>query len=125
MDATWLPVERIPTAGLTGIFTDIDDTLTTAGKLPAEVYAALEREAERRHRVFGAVLRLASVRHDVRHGDIRQRRRRRHAESGRDKRDLHECCRAEARRHAFCLHFYNDHGGKTGYCMALTPGGSQ
>ena len=70
------------------------------------VYVALEREAERRHRVFGAVLRLASVRHDVRHGDIRQRRRRRHAESGRDKRALHECCHAEARCHTFCLHFY-------------------
>lgn len=42
-DRSWLPVERINSSGLRGIFTDIDDTLTTGGKLPAAVYAALER----------------------------------------------------------------------------------
>lgn len=33
-------------AGLAGVFTDIDDTLTTDGRLPAAAYAALERLAE-------------------------------------------------------------------------------
>ena len=28
--------------GLRGVFTDIDDTLTTAGRLTAEAYAAME-----------------------------------------------------------------------------------
>ena len=37
------PVERLDAAGLRGIFTDIDDTLTTHGKLPAAVYCALEQ----------------------------------------------------------------------------------
>ena len=43
MTASWLPLQRLDSTGLHGIFTDIDDTLTTAGKLPAAVYAALER----------------------------------------------------------------------------------
>ena len=43
MNRSWLPVDRLDRAGLRGIFTDIDDTLTTGGKLPARVYAALER----------------------------------------------------------------------------------
>lgn len=43
MTASWLPVQRLDTRGLHGIFTDIDDTLTTGGKLPAAVYLALER----------------------------------------------------------------------------------
>lgn len=38
-----LPIAQLDVAGLRGIFTDIDDTLTVAGKLPAAVYAALER----------------------------------------------------------------------------------
>ncbi len=43
MTSTWLPLERLDRTGLHGIFTDIDDTLTVGGKLPAAVYAALER----------------------------------------------------------------------------------
>ena len=43
MNRSWLSVERLDCAGLHGLFTDIDDTLTTAGKLPARVYGALER----------------------------------------------------------------------------------
>jgi HAD superfamily hydrolase (TIGR01484 family) len=43
MNASWQPVERLDSAGLHGIFTDIDDTLTVNGKLPAAVYAALAR----------------------------------------------------------------------------------
>jgi len=43
MNAPWQPLDRLDPTGLDGIFTDIDDTLTTAGKLPAEVYCALER----------------------------------------------------------------------------------
>jgi HAD superfamily hydrolase (TIGR01484 family) len=43
MTASWLPVRQLDPTGLTGVFTDIDDTLTTAGKLPAAVYVALER----------------------------------------------------------------------------------
>jgi len=35
-------VEQVP-ADLAGVFTDIDDTLTTDGALPARVYTALER----------------------------------------------------------------------------------
>ena len=38
-----LPVAQLDAAGLHGIFTDIDDTLTVAGKLPAAVYTSLER----------------------------------------------------------------------------------
>ena len=30
-------------AGIRGVFTDIDDTITTEGRLPAAAYAALER----------------------------------------------------------------------------------
>jgi HAD superfamily hydrolase (TIGR01484 family) len=37
-----LPISELDAAGLRGIFTDIDDTLTVAGKLPAAVYSALE-----------------------------------------------------------------------------------
>ncbi|HZH05416.1 MAG TPA: HAD-IIB family hydrolase [Lautropia sp.] len=43
MTASWLPVQRLDLTGLHGVFTDIDDTLTTAGKLSAAVYLALER----------------------------------------------------------------------------------
>ena len=43
MIASWVPVQRLDPAGIFGIFTDIDDTLTTAGKLPAAVYLALEQ----------------------------------------------------------------------------------
>lgn len=43
MNPSWLPVDRLDRSGLHGIFTDIDDTLTTGGKLPATVYLALER----------------------------------------------------------------------------------
>ncbi|MGE0799258.1 MAG: HAD-IIB family hydrolase [Lautropia sp.] len=43
MTAAWQPLDRLDASGLHGIFTDIDDTLTTAGKLPAAVYTALER----------------------------------------------------------------------------------
>jgi HAD superfamily hydrolase (TIGR01484 family) len=41
-----LPIDRFPAAiarGLRGVFTDIDDTITTDGHLPAAAYAALER----------------------------------------------------------------------------------
>jgi HAD superfamily hydrolase (TIGR01484 family) len=38
-----LPIARLDATGLRGIFTDIDDTLTVSGKLPAAVYAALEQ----------------------------------------------------------------------------------
>ncbi|HEX8885445.1 MAG TPA: HAD-IIB family hydrolase, partial [Noviherbaspirillum sp.] len=40
-----LPLQDLPDATLariTGLFLDIDDTLTTEGKLPADAYAALE-----------------------------------------------------------------------------------
>jgi HAD superfamily hydrolase (TIGR01484 family) len=43
MKPSWLAVDRLDATGLHGIFTDIDDTLTIGGKLPARVYAALER----------------------------------------------------------------------------------
>jgi HAD superfamily hydrolase (TIGR01484 family) len=36
------PVDYLPGAQVTTVFTDIDDTLTTAGKLGAQAYAALE-----------------------------------------------------------------------------------
>ena len=40
------PINELPAEiarGLTGVFTDIDDTITTDGHLPAAAYAALER----------------------------------------------------------------------------------
>ena len=40
------PVANLPTeiaANLLGLFTDIDDTITTEGQLPAAAYAALEQ----------------------------------------------------------------------------------
>src|SRR6185369_1868420 len=40
------PVTELPAEiarGLTGVFTDIDDTITTDGHLPAAAYEALER----------------------------------------------------------------------------------
>lgn len=40
-----LPLQDLPDttlSGITGLFLDIDDTLTTEGKLPADAYAALE-----------------------------------------------------------------------------------
>ena len=43
MNRSWLPVEQLDCSGLRGIFTDIDDTLTISGKLPARVFTALER----------------------------------------------------------------------------------
>jgi HAD superfamily hydrolase (TIGR01484 family) len=43
MTPPWLPVQQLDSAGLCGIFTDIDDTLTVGGKLPAAVYLALEQ----------------------------------------------------------------------------------
>lgn len=36
------PVAQLPGARVTTVFTDIDDTLTTAGKLGAQAYAAME-----------------------------------------------------------------------------------
>jgi hypothetical protein len=44
-----LPLDAFPTAiarGLIGVFTDIDDTITTDGHLPAAAYGALERLAD-------------------------------------------------------------------------------
>ncbi|MGV3654061.1 MAG: HAD-IIB family hydrolase [Noviherbaspirillum sp.] len=44
-----LPLNELPASALAavqGVFTDIDDTLTTEGKLPAAAYAALERLRE-------------------------------------------------------------------------------
>lgn len=46
MERACLPVDRIPRDNLVGVFTDIDDTLTTGGKLPAAVYSALEQLAQ-------------------------------------------------------------------------------
>lgn len=43
MTASWLPIRQLDGTVLHGIFTDIDDTLTVAGKLPGAVYLALER----------------------------------------------------------------------------------
>jgi len=43
------PINELPAEiarGLTGVFTDIDDTITTDGHLPAAAYAALERLQE-------------------------------------------------------------------------------
>lgn len=37
------PIDCLPAASVTTVFTDIDDTLTTSGKLQAQAYAALER----------------------------------------------------------------------------------
>ncbi len=42
-NAAPLAIASLDATGLHGIFTDIDDTLTTAGKLPAAVYMALEQ----------------------------------------------------------------------------------
>ncbi|NLD54702.1 MAG: HAD-IIB family hydrolase [Burkholderiaceae bacterium] len=67
MDPTWLPVERIPTAGLAGIFTDIDDTLTTGGKLPAEVYGALEQLARAGYAIVPVTGRSAGWAHMILH----------------------------------------------------------
>ena len=67
MDPTWLPVERIPTAGLTGIFTDIDDTLTSGGKLPADVYDALEQLARAGYAIVPVTGRSAGWAHLILH----------------------------------------------------------
>ncbi len=43
------PISDLPAPAarkLVGVFTDIDDTLTTGGRLPAAAYTALERLAE-------------------------------------------------------------------------------
>jgi HAD superfamily hydrolase (TIGR01484 family) len=37
------PLGELPSAGVRGLFFDIDDTLTTEGRLTADAYAALER----------------------------------------------------------------------------------
>ena len=37
------PIESLDAARVVGLFTDIDDTLTTDGRLPADAYEALER----------------------------------------------------------------------------------
>jgi len=39
---TMRKLAEMDAAGVTGVFTDIDDTLTTGGRLPADAYAALE-----------------------------------------------------------------------------------
>jgi len=36
-------LRQLDAAGVVGLFTDIDDTLTTDGRMPADAYAALER----------------------------------------------------------------------------------
>ncbi len=48
------PLKRFPLAArrtIRGLFSDIDDTLTTNGRLPSEAYAALERLYEKKLRV--------------------------------------------------------------------------
>ena len=47
-------LEHWDAAGVTGVFTDIDDTLTTHGRLPAQAYDALER-------LHGAGVRIVPV----------------------------------------------------------------
>lgn len=37
------PLAELDASGVVGLFTDIDDTLTTDGRMPADAYAALER----------------------------------------------------------------------------------
>ncbi len=67
MEPTWLPVDRIPVANLAGIFTDIDDTLTTGGKLPAEVYAALQRLSRAGYAIVPVTGRSAGWAHLILH----------------------------------------------------------
>ncbi|WP_284735848.1 HAD-IIB family hydrolase [Dongia deserti] len=46
IDARMQPISTLPAEvarALIGVFTDIDDTITTDGRLPADAYAALER----------------------------------------------------------------------------------
>lgn len=42
----FLPVDALPAEAIDGVFTDLDDTLTTDGRLNARTYAALEALAE-------------------------------------------------------------------------------
>ncbi len=42
----FLPLQELPAASIEGLFTDLDDTLTTNGRLSAEAFAALERLSE-------------------------------------------------------------------------------
>ncbi len=67
MERPWLGVEQLDGAGLRGIFTDIDDTLTTAGKLPARVYCALERLRDAGFAVVPVTGRSAGWAHMVLH----------------------------------------------------------
>lgn len=65
--ATPLPISRLDPAGLHGIFTDIDDTLTTGGKLPAAVYGSLERLRDAGFRIVPVTGRSAGWAHMVLH----------------------------------------------------------
>ena len=67
MNRAWLPVERLDASGLHGIFTDIDDTLTTGGKLPAAVYASLERLKDAGFAIVPVTGRSAGWAHMVMH----------------------------------------------------------
>ena len=58
-EATMRPVANLPAdvaRKLVGVFTDIDDTITTDGRLPAAAYGALERLHE-----AGAVAKVSSI----------------------------------------------------------------
>ncbi len=67
MIATWQPVDRLDNAGLRGIFTDIDDTLTVNGKLPAAVYEALARLRDAGYAIVPVTGRSAGWAHMVLH----------------------------------------------------------
>ena len=45
MNERFLPLQALPAASIEGLFTDLDDTLTTDGQLSAEAFAALDRLA--------------------------------------------------------------------------------
>lgn len=67
MDRNWLPVAQLNPTGLRGIFTDIDDTLTIAGKLPSRVYAALEGLRDAGYSIVPVTGRSAGWAHMVLH----------------------------------------------------------
>jgi len=46
MTPDFMPLDSLPASAVDGVFTDLDDTLTTDGRLNARTYAALEALAE-------------------------------------------------------------------------------
>ena len=67
MNRPWLCVEQLDSSGLHGIFTDIDDTLTTGGKLPAAVYSSLAQLKEAGFAIVPVTGRSAGWAHMVLH----------------------------------------------------------